>query len=291
MHKFLRSAGFGMYKNNKDIKALLACLANQPDSVKCVQIDRESSLYEVRTEIAPGIGVAMYGEMDDDENLSIHYYNPYILNDEISSEEECSIQRHAEKETYAGLLDEYRVGISLIFYVTNSLAYRDMVVNHGREPHIKNVGLAAFCSDGKILLPIEKTKKEIESMKASSKKKGKLIEAAKRGDQKAMETLTIEEIDLNSQISRRIMKEDIYSIVDSSFMPSGIECDQYSILGEICDLDYKKNRITGETIVDMQVMSNDIMFRIAVNEEDLLGVPAIGRRFKGRIWLMGEARW
>jgi hypothetical protein len=48
-----------------------------------------------------------------------------------------------------------------------------------------------------------------------------------------METLTIEDIDLYSKISRRAMKEDLYSIIDSCFMPCGIECDQYSVIGEI----------------------------------------------------------
>ena len=33
-------------------------------------------------------------------------------------------RRHTERETYAGLLDEYRVGISLIFYIENSMEYR-----------------------------------------------------------------------------------------------------------------------------------------------------------------------
>ena len=34
-------------------------------------------------------------------------------------------------------------------------------------------------------------------------------------------------IDLYSKVSRRLVKEDVYSIVESCFMPFGIECDQY----------------------------------------------------------------
>ncbi len=51
--------------------------------------------------------------------MEIEYYYPYILNEEVTSRAECSIQRHTEKETYAGLLDEYKVGLSLIFYLLN----------------------------------------------------------------------------------------------------------------------------------------------------------------------------
>ena len=55
-----------------------------------------------------------------------------------------------------------------------------------------------------------------------------------------MESLTIEDLDLYSMASRRATREDIYSIVDTTFMPSGIECDQYSILGEIKEVICKK---------------------------------------------------
>lgn len=68
-----------------------------------------------------------------------------------------------------------------------------------------------------------------------------------------METLTIEDIDLYSQVSRRAMKEDLYSIVDSSFMPCGIECDQYSIIGEITGIETKENRVSGELVYDLTI--------------------------------------
>ena len=46
-----------------------------------------------------------------------------------------------------------------------------------------------------------------------------------------MESLTMEDIDMYTMISRRIQHEDVYSIVDTYLMPYGIECDQYSLMG------------------------------------------------------------
>lgn len=83
----------------------------------------------------------------------------------------------------------------------------------------------------------------------AARDRNNLLEAAKKGDEDAMETLTIEDIDLYSQVSRRAMKEDLYSIVDSSFMPCGIECDQYSIIGEITNIETKENRVSGEMVL------------------------------------------
>ena len=65
-------------------------------------------------------------------------------------------------------------------------------------------------------------------------------------------------------------------------MPSGIECDQYSILGEIKEVICKKNRFTGEEIYDLKVECNDLYFRVGINKMDLLGEPLPGRRFKGK---------
>ena len=125
----------------------------------------------------------------------------------------------------------------------------------------------------------------------AAKNRDELLEAAKNGDEDAMESLTIEDLDLYSMASRRATREDIYSIVDTTFMPSGIECDQYSILGEIKEVVCKKNRFTGEEIYDLKVECNDLYFRVGINKMDLLGEPLPGRRFKGKIWMMGTAHF
>ena len=197
------------------------------------------------------------------------------------------IQRHTERETYAGMLDEYKVGISLIFYVTNSMEYRQRKLNE-KPKKVKSVMLSGLSAEGKILLPIKKTEKQIEMAKVASMNRNSLLEAAKHGDEDAMESLTIEDIDLYSKVSRRLVKEDVYSIIETCFMPYGIECDQYSIIGEIKDCRVMVNRITKEEIYNLAVDCNDIIFNVGINKKDLLGEPKAGRRFKGQIWMVGK---
>ena len=124
--------------------------------------------------------------------------------------------------------------------------------------------------------------------KVSSKKRTNLIEAARNGDETAMESLTLEDIDLYAKISRRAMKEDLYSIIDSCFMPCGIECDQYSVIGEIKKVDKVKNIYTKEEIYILELECSDMMMSVCINSQDLLGEPMVGRRFKGQIWLQGS---
>ena len=213
-----------------------------------------------------------------------------MKNTGISSAAECSIQRHAEKETYAGLLDEYRVGISLIFYMENSLEYRLRRQNK-EVTEAKGVSLTGLAVRGKILLPVQKTRQQAENSRQESKKRTRLIEAAKNGDEDAIETLTIEDIDLYSMVSRRIAHEDVYSIIDTCFMPCGVECDQYAVIGEITDMEIKTNRMTGEEVYNLKLDCNDMQFYVAINKKDLLGEPLPGRRFKGQVWMQGTVEF
>ena len=115
--------------------------------------------------------------------------------------------------------------------------------------------------------------------------------AARDGDEEAMESLTLEDIDTYSMISRRIMTEDILSIVDTYFMPYGMESDQYSIMGEILDCYEIENDHTKEKSYVLTLDSNQLTFDVCINQEDLLGEPAPGRRFKGIIWMQGKVHY
>ena len=289
MHRFLRSVGFRTYTKKRDIEKMLSEL-EKTALRRRIEIDTDENLCELRAELAPGMGIVLVGEVDEQGSFHREFYYPYLSSSDISSKAECSIQRHIEKETYAGLLDEYRVGISLIFYLENGFEYRERKLNKSSR-RVEAVNLTGLAIDGKILLPLHKTRKQIELAKVAAKDRTNLIEAAKNGDEDAMETLTIEDIDMYSQISRRAMKEDLYSIVDSCFMPCGIECDQYSVIGEITHIEEKKNSFTGEMVYDLTLDCNDMLFHVGIGAEDLMGEPKVGRRFKGQIWMQGAVKF
>ncbi len=292
MHRFLRTVGFSKYQKKHRINELIKELAASalPGQIRKLQLDEETNLCEVKAEMAPDMGVAIYGEMDETGEIHPEYYVPYVLSQESSSKAECSIQRHTNRETYAGLLDEYRVGISLIYYLENVMEYRERKMAK-ESTDTEWVSLSGLSVKGKILLPIKKTAKQKEMAKVALKERTNLLEAAKNGNEEAIETLTIEDIDLYSQISRRILKEDVYSIIESCFMPCGIECDQYSVIGTIKELNVLENRLTGEEVYKMKLDCNDMIFQVAINKQDLIGEPMVGRRFKGQIWMKGTAKF
>ena len=197
-----------------------------------------------------------------------------------------TVERYADKEAFAGACDDLRIGITLIFYLQNGAKY--MLEKHKDNVLNKPLPLSGLADEGRILLPVLKDKEAVKVEQETSKNRSSLIEAARNGDEEAMESLTMEDMDTYSMISHRIVNEDIFTIVDSYFMPHGIQCDQYSILGEIIEYHTVQNNITDEELVQMTVECNNIRFDICINRADLLGDPAVGRRFKGTIWLQGQ---
>lgn len=45
--------------------------------------------------------------------------------------------------------------------------------------------------------------------------------------------------------------------------------------------------MTKEQVYIMKISCNEISFDTCINQKDLVGEPAIGRRFKGNIWMQG----
>ncbi len=198
-----------------------------------------------------------------------------------------TVERHAEKESYAGVCDDLSLGVSIIFYVQNVADLLNKQRLNQLSSCTVTLRFSGLSTGGKILLPVVKGMTEEENMDAVLQRT-KLIQAARDGDEEAIENLTLEDMDTYSMISRRIADEDVFSIVSTYFMPYGVECDHYSILGEILDYELVENSLTREQIYVLTVESHDLIFEVCINQKDLLGEPQVGRRFKGVIWLQGE---
>lgn len=286
MHKFLKAVGFSNIRKN-ELDIILNEIIEHPDVMKVTKDSLGNEFAELIKFYGDNIGIMIRGSYDENDVFKINYYVPFSTFDGISTQEQIDIEKHAEKESYAGVCDEVRLGVTLIFYLQN---VADFLSEHRENIHTKNLygaSLSGLSVDGKILLPIQQ--KVLEKQAATNKQENrqKLIAEAREGNEEAIENLSIQDLDTYSQISKRIRKEDLFSIVSTSFMPYGIESDQYSILGEIKELEEIINPVTEEKIYSMELESNDLHFRVIINENDLLGEPAVGRRFKGSIWMQG----
>lgn len=286
MHSYLRAIGFSKIKKEADMEKLLDRVYQNFDH-RNVARNEHGAFLELEKEFGPDMGLVLCGDLDP-EGFHRQYYFPYYKGSGITTSEEVLIEKRVNGDSYSGVCEDGRVGVSLIYYLQNPAEYqKEQILNQmfGRNTSVTLSGLSL---SGMILFPVRKSSQEIDSQKSSMAKRNQLISAAKNGDQEAMESLTIEDMDLYSMLSRRVFTEDVYSIVDTFFMPYGIECDQYQIMGNIISFGKVKNEHTGENIWQMTIACNDIVFDVCVNAADLLGDPEVGRRFKGTIWLQGK---
>lgn len=287
MHSFLKAIGFEQM-SNAQLNEILSRVTDQPNYMNVTKDSQGNEFVQFSKDFGESIGITVCGCYLENGIFEMDYYYPYFHGTGITHEEYIEIEKHADKETYAVVCDDIKIGVTLIFFLQNVAEYlkeRHQWKN-GFQPKMYAT-LAGLSLSGKILLPINKSEMQVQRKEQMTQDRNHLIAAARDGDEEAIESLTLEDIDMYSMLSKRIINEDILSIVDSYFMPYGVESDQYSVLGEILNVNYIENNITQKRICVMTIDTNDLIYDICINEEDLLGEPAVGRRFKGNIWMQG----
>lgn len=251
MHSYLKAVGFSKIKKRTEMKEIILDVIRNYDEKNLVEDHPDGTFAEFSKCYGYDCGITVCGQYDDDNRFHVEYYYPFFRGNGITTNEPVTVERYADKEAFAGACDDLRIGITLIFYLQNGAKY--MLEKHKDNVLNKPLTLSGLADEGRILLPVLKDKEAVKVEQETSKNRSSLIEAARNGDEEAMESLTMEDMDTYSMISHRIVNEDIFTIVDSYFMPHGIQCDQYGILGEIREIHHTRNEMTNEELIQMTV--------------------------------------
>ncbi len=288
MHEYLKAIGFGDKKEYREVYDILEQVEATCDRLETVPLDEEYEFCMVRKDYAPGIGIATFGTLDEDDNFERQYYSPVFEGSGITSYADTFMERKKNSESYIGICEDTKVGINLMFDLQNVIEFMTHKALKSKAFYSASVTLAGLAKKGTILIPLQKDENQAKKQKEESRNRMMLQSAAKAGDVAALESLALDDMDIYSKVSKRIMSEDIFSIVDTYIMPNGIECDLYSILGEILELREVFNSVTGEKLYIMKLDVNELQFDVCVPASGLMGEPAVSRRFKGVIWLQGK---
>ena len=290
MHQYLDAIGFkNTFSRESEIDLMLDNLFHSHDSRKAAREETPGCAFlESSKGYGPGIGIRLCGQMDPGGFHRTHYF-PYMEKRQVSLTDYVSIEKRANGNGYTGMVDNSGLPMSILFFLQNAafIKKRDM---RSKLSHTKvSIILTGLSNSGKILLGHSQTgTSDATQRKKDEDERQKLIEAARKGNQNAIESLTMDDMDIFAMLSRRLPKEDLYTIVESSFMPCGMECDLYRILGTILFYAKVRNSLTRQYLYQLTVDCNGIPIDVCINEQDLLGEPQVGRRFKGTIWLQGK---
>ena len=288
LHKYLRAVGFSKARTRQDLNNIINIAARDAKEKAYTTIDDDILYSEYHCEVASRIGVCVRGEYDDNNKFIFDYYFPYLEGKGISTYEDVSIEKQVEKLSFAGVVDDYKIGISLIFFVNKIITYMKYLGADRLPLRGTSLTLSGLSDQGTILLPISKNEEDIRRTYEINMRKSRMLREAVSGNEQAIESLTISDMDTINNVHVRVRQEDIYSLVDTCFMPYGVECDLYSILGEITSVELVTNKYTGEEVYVLTLNVNDLIFDVCVNKLDVVGEPEAGRRYKGTIWLQGS---
>ncbi len=289
MHSYLRAIGFSEYTSKANIEKLLNYSSKAPDSQHELIGYGDDRVAEVKKDFGEDFGLMFSGTCVDDEYIDIDYYYPYVYSKVIPVNARINVEKRVFNNSFSAVFEDTRIGVSVIFYLQNALDYMDIIANNDEDSQAKfNIYLSALSTSGTILLPINMTEKDYMRRAVKNSNRTRLIEKARMGDEEAIEKLTLEDMDTYSKLSTRVRTEDIFTIVDSCFMPYGLECDLYTIIADILNVRECVNSKTKETVYLLTLNYNGIAIETAINKKDLTGEPLAGRRFKGTIWLQGR---
>lgn len=288
MHKYLSAIGFKHIESREQLNRLLKYAETSFQSEKTVKVSENVELSERTKHFTRDMGLMICGTYDQNDQYEREYYIPFFEGKGGKKFDNLEIERHSSKNSYAGACEYPGIGITIIYYLQNAVEYLSELNFQQFRKDSVSLTLSGLASEGKVLLPVLQEKKSFMEKEESLRRHRKLIKEARSGDESAIESLTTQEMDTYSMISKRIQTEDVFSIVSTSFMPCGLECDQYSVLGEILHYEKRENSLTKEELYVITVECNGLEFDICINQEDLMGEPDIGRRLKADIWLQGK---
>lgn len=293
MHKYLRAVGFSDPMTSLDRLNLIDDIKNKASfRDRAVRPENETEmLTEYRMELAGGCGIYMAGTLDEDSEFLSGDAEPYLFPGEITTMEEVFVEERIDNRSFAGICDDMRVGTTLIFRLLNAVEYLRFSFFHELPWPGTSVCLSALSVEGTVVLPLKKTPYERQVIQRRADRRKKLLEDARDGDEQAMQTITMEDMDTYADLLDKIDGSDILTLVDSFFMPTGAECDIYYILGEILSCRQVRNPYTLDSIHILTLRTSGIEFPVAINAKDLYGSPEPGRRFKGVIWLQGTIQF
>ncbi len=291
MHTYLESIGFGRITRARQIEKLMRESIMHFDRRYLYNNEYGILTGEFTKYYGENLGITVCGEFDEGGSYHPEYMFPLLDANTVSMSQIVEFEKHTARESYGGICEDPRIGTSLIFHLSNLGEYMTQANRNTEEPEAMPIRLAALAKKGTIVLPVYKTVGDEEAVLRAREEYLRLVTEAREGDEEAIEALTADDMNNYNILSKRLLKEDILSIVDTYFQPYGIECDIYNICGNVLSCEKTENQYTGEKIWKMQLEACDVYFDLCINETHLEGEPMKGSRFRGVVWLQGNVQF
>ena len=182
MHSYLKAVGFSQVTRRSEVKEIIRDVIANYDEKVCVENHPEGVFVQFSKNYGCDCGISVCGQYDENGEFHVEYYFPFFRGTGITSREKVTVERHTEKESYAGACDDLRIGVTMIFYLQNPAEYMQEKCRGLKDPGNRPVTVSGLASEGKILFPVQKDKEAVKVERELAKNRTNLIEAARNGD-------------------------------------------------------------------------------------------------------------
>ena len=287
MESPIAAIGFSDIEKKYNLEKIVSGILDKPTK----QVASRKANQDIIAEYLKEFGKDMYVMVrivvradQKDTNLEIEQCEPYLSSHYTVKVEDLSVECIDDEYNYYAICEEAETGMQFIFWLQNVVEYTEAVE---MMQTFNEVQIAALAMEGTVVLPIEKDEEDEAVEKEEREKIKVMLQKAREGDEDARAKLEEEEKELDDQLKERMFEEDFLSIMSGYFVPTTLVDATYAILGEITDIQNRKNTQTGEESYLFTLDVNDMPLEVLINKANLVGYPSIGMRFMGTCWLQG----
>ncbi|MGL4345051.1 MAG: DUF3881 family protein [Cellulosilyticaceae bacterium] len=288
MESPLKAIGFSKLDEDYDVDDIISDILSNPTKQSAAKISDGQILAEYIREFAENTYVMVRVTVNKSEKkpqIKVQQCEPYVKAKSSVSVEELEIECIDDGMTYYVICEEKETSMQMIFWLQNVVDYVEGLKD---DKTCQQVNVVALASEGTIILPVEKDEEDEQYQKEERDKIKEILKKMKDGDEEAKEKLEAEEKELDAQLKQRLKEEDFLTIMSGYFIPTTLEDATYAVLGDIIDIQSKKNKQTKEALYRFTLSVNDMPLEVMINAKDLVGMPSVGMRFMGTCWLQGQ---
>ena len=161
MHSFLKAVGFSKVTKREEMKEIILDVIKNYDEKNVVEDHLDGVFAQFCRFYGNDCGITVCGQYDDDNRFHVEYYYPFFRGTGITTQEQVTVERHADKDAFSAACDDLRIGITLIFYLQNVAEYMKESKKQltGNQP----LTLSGLAGEGKILFPVLKDKEAVKT--------------------------------------------------------------------------------------------------------------------------------
>ena len=123
MHSFLKAVGFSKVTKREEMKEIILDVIKNYDEKNVVEDHPDGVFAQFSRFYGNDCGITVCGQYDDDNRFHVEYYYPFFRGTGITTQEQVTVERHADKDAFSAACDDLRIGITLIFYLQNAAEY------------------------------------------------------------------------------------------------------------------------------------------------------------------------